>query len=311
MYHKESLTLSSTVILCTNFGGQRWSEFHLVGLENSNRLRRRQYDPVIIERTIGAPLAFGPELAYGLRVAQPTLMDVTRYFWYNFILLHMFVYHILRPLHFGWLWVLNLHKEDYLQIFKCVSFSFHDFCSQWEGWVPVNRFNHTSWMTFVTPTDRPKSVHNRCVVEVFGGVVCIVTLLLGFFCGCRAFRHRSESDLLLFLLDFGLNIKHYLLNLKWVSYRLHDCYLEWQGLMCKPVNHTIWIANTIPSERLTWVCNLCTKDHFCYPYVTSFHYSDNGSICIKQILVLTEKFFFSNRNVDTALWVWIALQSFQ
>ena len=27
-------------------------------------------------------------------------------------------------------------------------------------------------MTVVTPTDRPKSVCNRCVIEVFGGVLC-------------------------------------------------------------------------------------------------------------------------------------------
>ena len=32
---------------------------------------------------------------------------------------------------------------------------------------PVNRFNHTSWMAVVTPTDRPKSVRNRCVIELF------------------------------------------------------------------------------------------------------------------------------------------------
>ena len=38
--------------------------------------------------------AFGPELGYRLRVAQPTLMDVTRYFWYTLILLYMFVYYI-------------------------------------------------------------------------------------------------------------------------------------------------------------------------------------------------------------------------
>ena len=35
----------------------------------------------------------------------------------------MFVYNILWPLHFGFLLVLNLNKEDYLQIFKCVSFN--------------------------------------------------------------------------------------------------------------------------------------------------------------------------------------------
>ena len=108
-------------------------------------LRRRQYDPVIIERTIGlvlgpftalyrsfvkhctltnkaigtiwralskppqrrqgpdphplwllvrTPSAFRPELAYRLRVAQPTLMDVPIYFWHTIILLHIFVYQI-------------------------------------------------------------------------------------------------------------------------------------------------------------------------------------------------------------------------
>ena len=115
------------------------------GSKIEKRRRRRQYDPVIIERTIGlvlgpftalyrsflkrctwtnkavgtiwrvlskppkkrqgadprplwwlvgTPSAFGPELAYRLRVAQPTLMDAPIYFWYTIILLYMFVYHI-------------------------------------------------------------------------------------------------------------------------------------------------------------------------------------------------------------------------
>ena len=51
--------------------------------------------------------------------------------------------------------VLGLNKEDYLQIFKCVSFWLHGFCGEWEGWDPVNRFNHTSGVAIVTPTDRP------------------------------------------------------------------------------------------------------------------------------------------------------------
>ena len=46
----------------------------------------------------------------------------------------------------------------------------HDFCGEWEGWALVNWFNHTSWVPAVTPTDRPKSVHNSCVIKVFGGV---------------------------------------------------------------------------------------------------------------------------------------------
>ena len=40
----------------------------------------------------------------------------------------------------------------------------------YDCWALVNRFNHTSWVTAVTPTDRPKSVRNSCVIKVFGGV---------------------------------------------------------------------------------------------------------------------------------------------
>ena len=43
-----------------------------------------------------------------------------------------------------------------------------------------DRINHTSVMAVVTPTDRPKSARNRCVIEMFGGVFCVVTLLVGF-----------------------------------------------------------------------------------------------------------------------------------
>ena len=32
---------------------------------------------------------------------------------------------------------------------------------------PVSHVNHTSWEAVVTPTDHPKSVRNRCVIEFF------------------------------------------------------------------------------------------------------------------------------------------------
>ena len=50
-------------------------------------------------------------------------------------------------------------------------------------------------MSDVTPSDRPKSARNRCVIEVFGGVF---VLSIGFriFCWYRGFCHRIESDLL-------------------------------------------------------------------------------------------------------------------
>ena len=35
---------------------------------------------------------------------------------------------------------------------------------------------HTSLVAVVTPTGRPKSVRNRYVIELFCGVVCVVTL---------------------------------------------------------------------------------------------------------------------------------------
>ena len=72
---------------------------------------------------------------------------------------------------------------------------------------PVNQVNHTSSVAVVTPTDRPKSVRNRCVIELFKGVVCVVTLPFWHFCWCRGFCHRTESDIFLPLLTGSLKIK--------------------------------------------------------------------------------------------------------
>ena len=66
---------------------------------------------------------------------------------------------------------------------------------------PVNQVNHTSWVTVVTPTDRPKSVRNRSVIELFCGVFCVVTLPFWHLCWCMGFYHRTESDLFLFLCE--------------------------------------------------------------------------------------------------------------
>ena len=77
-------------------------------------------------------------------------------------------------------------------------FHFTAFCGYWEGWVPVNRFIQTSWMTVVTPIDRPKSACNRCVIEVLGGVF-VLSIVFQIFCWYMGFCHRTESDLLLYL----------------------------------------------------------------------------------------------------------------
>ena len=59
-------------------------------------------------------------------------------------------------------------------------------------------FQH-HWVAVVTPTDRPKSVRNCCLIELFCGVVCVVTLPFWHFCWCRGFCHRTGPDLLLFV----------------------------------------------------------------------------------------------------------------
>ena len=57
--------------------------------------RRHGPDPHPLWLLDGIPLVFGPELAYRLRVAQPTLLDVTRYFYIEVLYYrYMFVYHI-------------------------------------------------------------------------------------------------------------------------------------------------------------------------------------------------------------------------
>ena len=48
-------------------------------------------------------------------------------------------------------------------------------------------FNHSSWVAIVTPTDRPKSVRNRYVIEVFGGVFVLSLFFWDFSTGEGAF----------------------------------------------------------------------------------------------------------------------------
>ena len=59
-------------------------------------------------------------------------------------------------------------------------------------------------LTAVIPTGRPKSVRDRCVIEVFDGVCYVVTMIVGFFCGWqfRDFCFRTESRSLPFSLPY-------------------------------------------------------------------------------------------------------------
>ena len=89
--------------------------------------RRHGPDPRPLWLLVGTPSAFGPELAYRLRSTAylngcPYIFDILLY--YYICLCTTFLW----PLRFGWLLVLSLYKEDYLQIFKCVSFWLHGCC---------------------------------------------------------------------------------------------------------------------------------------------------------------------------------------
>ena len=45
---------------------------------------------------------------------------------------------------------------------------------------PVNQVNHTIWVAVVTPTDRPKPVRDRCVIEFLWRCLCCEFALLTF-----------------------------------------------------------------------------------------------------------------------------------
>ena len=158
----------------------------------------------------------------------------------------LYVYRFLWPLHLGWLLVCCLYKEVYLQIFKYVSFWLHGCCGNWKGWArkPVN---HTSWVAVVTQTDRPKSVRNRCVIELFCGAVCVVSLPVLHICWCRGFCYRNESDLFLFLLQFKqyeMPSSEFKTNFsKYKRYKAHPASSEYEK--------TFW-STTMHSGILRW-----------------------------------------------------------
>ena len=59
----------------------------------------------------------------------------------------------------------------------------------------------------VTPTDLPKSVRNRCVIEVFFVAFLYCHIAFWFFGGgCRGFCHRTESDLFGFILACMIHV---------------------------------------------------------------------------------------------------------
>ena len=152
----------------------------------------------------------------------------------------------------GWLLICCLYKEVYLQSFKGVSFWLHGCCGSGKVGT-VNQVNHTSWVVIVTPTDRRKSVRNRCVIELSCGVVCIVTLPFLHFCWCRGFCHRTDSDLFLFLFAW-LSVK-----MTFVFHLLVTC-VQWSHVSehrCRFCQLSIFLVLHIKSSpALVQICSI-------------------------------------------------------
>ena len=79
--------------------------------------------------------------------------------------------------------------------------------------MPLNRFNRTSWMVVVTPTDRPKSVHNRCVIGVLSGVFVLSVGHL-IFCWYKGFVIGLSQISFLFSSDTCMGICWQISHLK-------------------------------------------------------------------------------------------------
>ena len=117
--------------------------------------------------------------------------------------------------------------------------------------------NHTSSVAVVTPTDRPKSVRNCCLIELFCGVVCVATLPLWHFCWYRGFCHRTGSDLLLLVL-----ISEIVLASHWLQPRT-PCYAS-QELNChvlhnRPLSQPMccWSGSISLHYICGQKCNVC------------------------------------------------------
>ena len=130
---------------------------------------------------VGTPSAIRPELASRRAEHSLPYSDVAKYiFDILYLLPLLFVYWFLLPLRLVWLLVCCLYKEVYIKnIMRVLLITW---LLRGVGRWARKPVNNTSWVAVVTPTDRPKSVRNRCVIELFCGVVCVVTLPFWHFC---------------------------------------------------------------------------------------------------------------------------------
>ena len=89
-----------------------------------------------------------------------------------------------------------------------------------------------SLVAIVTITDRPSSVRNRCVIEVFDGVFLLSRCFLDFSV-CRGLCHRAVSDLFLFLWHFVLYLSSQRTAVKMHIVSTNIKILRWFFIHCR------------------------------------------------------------------------------
>ena len=96
----------------------------------------------------------------------------------------------------------------------------------------------TCGVTAVTPTDRPKSVRNRCVIEVFSGVFCVV------------------------MLDFSVSVGAFVIGLSQIS-SFFLMYMYW-SIHSNDISHidteTTYLIETIHINRVSCKITLVNID---------------------------------------------------
>ena len=177
--------------------------------------------PLIVSRD-----SIRPELAFSQAEHSLPYSDVTIYIFCNII----FIIYALRVSIYdlsawgGCLFVVYIRRFIYKFLNVC---PFDYTAVAGSGKVgPVNQVNHTSWVAVVTPTDRPKSVRNRCLIELFVALfvlslcpfdisvgvgafviglsqISFLSLFLCFWNFLCILGHRTQSDRFLFSLWYN------------------------------------------------------------------------------------------------------------
>ena len=146
---------------------------------------------------------------------------------------------------------------------------------------PLTGLNHTSWMTVVTPTNRPKSKRNRSVTEVF----CEVFLWSLYFFGFRWRRGfcNSIKTYLFFFLFTRPGFRSFVIRLIQISssFTLQDhMLLKRNSWMHKSLFIRLYSYEYIDNETLHCLCFTYLHNLKFWTYLSKLYRNDEIYIMI-------------------------------